>query len=170
MAMLKMEAGFAGYPQSCTVAGAVVPNNSSAATANTIIQPGTLAVTPNVNGAQPGALNNILPLTSKVPAVIFPTTAYKPQVAANANSNTFLMLDFSGFPGNLVSVQLQLRTNSSPSTGNASIANNSALLLDFDQVNKLVYVGVINSSGAYQAWTSQYQLMYNATFIDSAFP
>lgn len=170
MAMFKMENAWAGYPQTCIVSGQVIPNGASAAAINTVIQPAAIAVTANANGAQLGPQNNVLPLSSKVPAVINPTPAYKPAVASNGPGTGCIMLDLSGYPGNLVSMQVQARVTTTATAGNASAGNFSAVLMDFDQTNKFVYVGLLNPAGAYQSWTNQHTLMYTAVFIDSAYP
>lgn len=170
MAMFKMEPSWAGYPQSVTVAGSVTLPNATAASGLTPISQANLLVGSGPQGAQLGPQNQMTPYSPKVTAVLNPTTAYKPTVAPNAGVPTVLLLDFSGFNANLVSLQVQLRLSTGAANGNISFGAQEAVLFDYDQTNKLAYVGVMNASGTPQALISTMTLMFNATFIDSAFP
>lgn len=169
MALFGVSPAYAGYPQTVTVAGQVVVTASGAQPANTQIVQANLLPSNGTQGAQLGPQASLLPYSPKVAAIVNPTSAYKPAVAAGADARV-LMLDFSGQPANIVSVQLQTKL-SSAANGVMSFTPTQGVLLDFDQTNKFIFCGLFNlSSQALVNWAAGAVLMYNITLCDCPYP
>lgn len=169
MAMFKVEPAWAGYPQTTTVAGQATFTNTGTPTANTIVTQSAIAQAANANGSQVGPLNTLSPLTPKVTVVAFPTVAYKPQVATNTSAY-IILLDFSGFPALLASLQVQGKAASVTPAGQINGNAYQASVLDYDQTNKLAYVQILTAAGTAVYPSNNVQLFYTAVFIDSAYP
>lgn len=168
MAMFKVEPAWAGYPQTTIVAGQATFTNTTV-TANTMVTQSAIAQSANANGSQVGPLNTLSPLSPKVQVVAFPTVAYKPQVATNT-TNTVVLLDFSGFPALLASLQVQGKAASVGPAGQINTVAYNAAVLDIDQTNKLAYVQILTAAGAAVQPANGVQIFFTAVFCDSAYP
>lgn len=167
MAMFKMDQMYAGSPQLCAIAGSVVVTASGAQPNNTIISQAVLVPPVGGSGAQLGPTAALAPTSPKVTAVVNPTPAYKPQVATNCSAQT-LMLDLSGFPGNITSITLNTKAAPNGTPGQINIAATSGIVFDIDNVNKFVYCGLYSfGSTTTLNWQSGMTLYYNIVVSDS---
>jgi len=170
MALFKMDPMFAGSPQLCMISGSVSVNASGSQPINTVVSQAMMTPASNASGASLGPTAALAPVSPKVTAVVYPTQAYKPQVATNGNA-TVMMLDLSGYQGNITSVTLNTKPAPNATAGQINIQATTGVVFDIDNVNKLVYCGIYNfGTSALLNWQNGMTLYYNVVMSDSFVP
>lgn len=171
MPLFKMESIYGGSPQMCVLAGSVTVTPTGSQPANTVVSQSYLAPAANAVGAALGPTSTLNPMAPRVIAVVNPTTAYRPQVASNATNANVLMLDLSGYPGNILSVTLNTKPAAAATPGTISVLGTTGVVFDIDNVNKLVYCGIYNfATSGLLNWQNGMTLYYNIVLSDSFVP
>lgn len=160
---------YSGTPGSVAVFGGFVWNTGSGSlTANTVIQATNYVPSTNAtSGATVGIGKTLSPLATRVPCVIYPTTAYAPQVAPAA-ANTVFMLDLRGYPADIASVHLMYTP---PPASNGALpsptSSANAQILAIDNVNNFVYGTVTSNAGSQIALSNGAAISFVVFFKDS---
>lgn len=166
MALFRMDKGYAWTPEMLDISGAFTTVVAPAA--NTVLTPALNANTAAASGAVLGMQVNVEPLGAKATIVGNPTVAYKTTVATNSLGTSTWLVDLAVFQADIICATASLiPVQSAAGTLPTSVARD-AVVTGIDNVNKLVYIQVVNSTtGAYTASVAGDQICFQVVVKDS---